>query len=854
MNDKRVFWEWLKYNIRKFTIQFSKTKAKQRNTIQINLENELRNASKLYEQNSSKENYELYESIKMKLEEVYEYKVNGIITRARIRWYENGEKSTKYFLRLQKRNYCRKIIRKLRIQNIEITDPHKILYEQAQFYKTLYTSKNPNLNSEEAKSFFLQSNIPKLTEARMKSCEGILTMVECKEILKTFKNGKTPGNDGLPIEFYKIFWDEIGQDFIQCMTHNFQIGEMSTSQKQAVITLIDKKEKDRELLENWRPISLINVDVKIASKAIANRIRKCLPDLIHFNQTAYVSNRYIGDTLRSLIDIMNYTRDMNIPGLLLFVDFEKAFDSIEWSYMFEILKVFNFGPDIQNWVKMFYTNISSCVINNGVASKQFFLSRGVRQGDPLSPYLFTLAVELLSIAVRNDNLIKGIKIESKETKLAQYADDTTAILNDEDSAFNFLEKLKQFEKVSGLKINYKKTEAMWIGAKRNCKDTPLQVKWPFCPIKVLGVHLTYDQSLFRDYNFDHLVPSIEKIINIWKQRNLTVYGKVIVAKTFLISKLNFIARIVSVPIDIIERVEKIISNFLWNGPDKIKRKASYNTYDNGGLNLTHISTWIKAQKLSWIKRFLDEEIKADWKEYLGWLLKETGGKWFLYCNFETSQIPKDNFYREIVETWKELKEVAGVSSGEYILWNNKNIQINNKPVYYDDYFQSGIVFVSDLCKKDAEEILKRNPNFLKYLGLKAASRNSLCIFMCNEKELNRTQYFRDCLSIICSNKQKRELICVPTKELYTLFLNRICINPTCFGRLKEKFHLTERDIQWSFKNLHQIITETKLKDFQFRCLHSILNVKYILKKKQILNDDSCSFCSMQTETIDHLFF
>ena len=105
--------------------------------------------------------------------------------------------------------------------------------------------------------------------------------------------------------------------------------EMSPSRRQAVITLIEKQDKDRTFLENWRPISLTNVDTKIASKVIAIRIVKVLPEIIHSNQTGYVSGRYIGEAARSILDIMDYAKTYDIPGLLLFIDFEKAFDSLE---------------------------------------------------------------------------------------------------------------------------------------------------------------------------------------------------------------------------------------------------------------------------------------------------------------------------------------------------------------------------------------------------------------------------------------------------------------------------------------------------------------------------------------------
>ena len=165
------------------------------------------------------------------------------------------------------------------------------------------------------------------------------------------------------------------------------------------------------------------------SKAVAARIKKVLPDIIHHNQTGFVEDRYIGETVRSTFDIMDYTVKENVPGLMIFIDFQKAFDSLEWGYLLKCLEVFNFGLNFIRWVETFYKNIQSCVINNGCSSVYFTLERGVRQGDPLSPYLFVIAVEVLAIAIRENTAIKGVTTGREETKLLQDADDTTAILS-----------------------------------------------------------------------------------------------------------------------------------------------------------------------------------------------------------------------------------------------------------------------------------------------------------------------------------------------------------------------------------------------------------------------------------------
>ena len=170
---------------------------------------------------------------------------------------------------------------------------------------------------------------------------------------------------------------------------------------------------------------MLNVDTKIASKALALRLEKVLPHIIHGDQYAYVKGRNIFDAVRSIDDIMEFTKTKQIPGLMVAIDFEKAFDSLSRNFLTKTLKSFNFGESFTKWVTVFYSNISSCITNNGFSSPLFRVERGVRQGDPLSSYLFIIALETLLNNVRHDPRIGGIKIDNTETKLIAFADDMT---------------------------------------------------------------------------------------------------------------------------------------------------------------------------------------------------------------------------------------------------------------------------------------------------------------------------------------------------------------------------------------------------------------------------------------------
>ena len=185
--------------------------------------------------------------------------------------------------------------------------------------------------------------------------------------------------------------------------------------------------------------------------------------------------------------IMEYTKKHDLHGLMIFIDFEKAFDSLNWNYMHKCLDAFNFGPTLTSWVHVFYNDISSCIMNGGFTSGHFNVTNGVRQGDPLSPYLFILALETLATTIRSEANVEGISAYGKKRKIVLYADDITAMLPSIKSGKALFTLYKKFENSSGLKVNSEKTEAMWLGSSRLSNKKPLGISWPQKPIKVLGV-------------------------------------------------------------------------------------------------------------------------------------------------------------------------------------------------------------------------------------------------------------------------------------------------------------------------------------------------------------------------------
>ena len=196
--------------------------------------------------------------------------------------------------------------------------------------------------------------------------------------------------------------------------------------------------------------------------------------LISTDQTGFMEGQYIGENTRLLYDIMQYTEEQHIPGLLLLIDFEKAFDSLSWRFIDKVLDYFNFDPSIRKWVSTFYKNSCSAVTQCGFLSAFFMLGCGCRQGDPISTYLFVLCAEILAAKIRSNKNIKGIKINNTEIKLSQYADDTSAYLDGSQTSLEeTLNELDIFANISGLKTNFDKTQVVWIGSK-NIAHTQLK--------------------------------------------------------------------------------------------------------------------------------------------------------------------------------------------------------------------------------------------------------------------------------------------------------------------------------------------------------------------------------------------
>ena len=265
------------------------------------------------------------------------------------------------------------------------------------------------------------------------------------------------------------------------LKESIAVGELSPSQKQSVIRLIPKKGRDGSKIKNWRPISLMNVDVKLFSKALNMRVEKHMHTLISKEQTAFIKGKLLQDNAMALKQAISYAEKKKKLAYIFSIDFQKAFDTLEHEYLWKVMEKMNFGGAFLGMLKTLYKNAESTVINGGITTKYFPLQRAARQGDPISPTLFIIALEPLLRKIKSN--ITGIDTPKGKFKIAAYADDVAVGLGEMDKVDDLIKILQSFGKISGLNINEEKCEMLCVGG----KATPRNAVKITAHMKVTGV-------------------------------------------------------------------------------------------------------------------------------------------------------------------------------------------------------------------------------------------------------------------------------------------------------------------------------------------------------------------------------
>ena len=399
------------------------------------------------------------------------------------------------------------------------------------------------------------------------------------------------------------------------------------------------------------------------------------------------------------------------------------------------MKFFKFGDSIKNWIQIFYSNIKSCVTVNGQISKWFRICRGCRQGDPLSPYLFILCAEILALMIRKNQNIKGIKIRDTEYLVSQYADDTSLTLEpSERSLENTLKILKFYADASGLRVNMEKTKVIWFGSQKG-SDNKLCRNWNLCwergVFTLLGVKFSLNLPEMIYLNFQDKIREIKNLLLQWSKRMLTPLGRITVIKSLAMAKINhLLLALPNPPQNMIKEINSLFFKFIWNGAiDRIKRDVIIKDYQQGGLKMVKVESFMEALKVTWIRRCIQKETK--WTKILTSQYENIMDFSKFGAEFLLSKLRfiDNKFWYDTFSAWIKFSEKIRIDSWRQFLlqpiWFNNFVKVGGRCIFYKKWFEKGIYYINDLVDTNGEflsfdniiNVQQVSTNFLQVQGL-----------------------------------------------------------------------------------------------------------------------------------------
>ena len=578
--------------------------------------------------------------------------------------YEMNEPNIAFYAKLEKKSQTRNTINELQDENGSIKTKNEDLLSIAEkYYRKLFTPSN----TDKLRQTQLLRNIAKRINAtERQNLDAPITEKELLDAVFQLHAKKSPGPDGIPAEFYQSFWHLIGGMYLEYINAAKQ-SSFSMYKNTSVTTIIYKRKGKTYELGNYRPISLINVDLKIISKVLTNRLIFVLPSIIHESQTN-VFGRRIDYTIHMLRDLIDYTEKSDGEAAFIFLDQEKAFDRVDHDFLFKTMETFGFGETFIEWIKILYSNASTRVKVNGFLTNSIPLKRGIRQGCPLSALLYVIVIEVLALQLRaNPNLV-GFEIEGEKIISLHYADDAIITITQNNCFKEVIKDLALYEAASGAKVNYDKTKGLWLGRWKDRTDLPLGIKWTNKNIKRLGVYVGNDNPAI--HTFEEITPKVERSMNFWKQFGLCTLAKTRVIEIFHASRLWFAATFYPVPSSLAEKLHRAFLAYVNfpNSVSTISQAELRKLREDGGAKLIDVVAKAETYQVRWLIEVTTKEVLHTHLNLIKALLgTQKGGlqgedflfttKHYIEKSFNTNSI----FYKSAFSASKKLQIHKGVT-------------------------------------------------------------------------------------------------------------------------------------------------------------------------------------------------
>ncbi|WMV08457.1 hypothetical protein MTR67_001842 [Solanum verrucosum] len=466
-------------------------------------------------------------------------------------------------------------IDKLLVRGEEIKDPEQIKISMIEFYKNLYTEL------ESWRPAFAIANCPRISQEDQEWLQRPFTEAEVLGIFKQCDGDKAPGPDGFTMRFYKECWPTLKEDLMQTI-QNFHQNEFFEKSFNATFVALIPKKHGAEELKDFRPISLIGGVYKIIAKLITERLKTVMGTLVDEHQMALLKGRQIMDATLLANELVDSRVKQNKPGVLCKLDIEKAYDHVNWAFLLKVLKDMGFGDKWVNWIKFCISTVKFSLIINGNPEGFFQSQRGLRQGDPMSPFLFILVMEGLNSMIRKareNGRIRGFCANinmnnAMEVSHLLYADDSLVFCDAEVTQIRHLRAiLTIFEGISGLHVNWHKSCLYPVNQVPNMQTLAenLGCQVASLPTKYLGMPLGAKNKELEVWC--EVLERSERKLATWKSQYLSLGGRLTLIKSVMDSQPTYMMSLFPLPGNIEKKINKARRAFLWQGN---KEKKGYN--------------------------------------------------------------------------------------------------------------------------------------------------------------------------------------------------------------------------------------------------------------------------------------
>lgn len=594
-----IFFKGL-HGSKQITREFGKAKAKEKKLYETTIRAELQRTQLQLEVDPNSELFqqELAEA-EGKVNEFTERQAQWSEESSQRHWASQGDKCSKAFFAAFKKQIVSKEIAELMGEDgIIYTGWEDLERITLQHFSKLFGVDHAV--SEEAMLAALEPLTEQITQAERLAMEAPLTLDELHQAAKLMARRKVPGPDGIPIEFYLALWEEVGPALLNLLQDGFEKKVIHKLLVRGTIVLLHKKGADF-LLDNKRPLTMLNCALKICTKAYQLRLSSVLQRLISENQSAFLPGRNIHHSLMLTDEALHRASISPKAYILLKVDIIKAFDSLDWSFLDRILLKLGFGPAFRNVVQALHAEASSAIVIRGRLTKPFQLARSVRQGDPLSPLLFLLAGQVLQTILTAANLegkFRGVPIQEiqRDYFLGQFADDNKVLVEARRQYLKEIFRLFDlFAQASGLRIKKAGIKAVYIGEGEIPTDLlDLGLVWETEEnfSKILGLHI--GKGISPQLMCSYLSQTLENRLTRARRNPLSLMARVTIANNLIMGSLWFMLQLWVGDEKQLKIWEKCICEFIWDGKEgKYRPRVAFELIclpkSRGGLGLIHLS-------------------------------------------------------------------------------------------------------------------------------------------------------------------------------------------------------------------------------------------------------------------------